>query len=53
MDIRQAVEIVVRTLGMVEVRGVENLDRLLASIKVLEKVRDALNQEGEKKDATD
>ena len=42
MDILQALNAVIKTLGCVEVRGRDNLDRLLGSIITAEKIRDAL-----------
>lgn len=55
MDILQALSAVINTLGSVEVRGKDNLDRLLGSIITVEKVRDALKeaQKGAGADATD
>lgn len=54
MDILQALNAVIKTLGSVEVRGKDNLDKLLGSIITVEKVRDALKdaQKGAA-DATD
>ena len=53
MDTKQAITAAINLLGTIEVKGKENLDRLLASIILLENTRDALNQEGEKTDAAD
>jgi hypothetical protein len=55
MDIFKALEAVTNTLGNVEVKGRDNLDKLLGSIIMIEKVRDALRdaQKGAENDATD
>ena len=44
MNVREAIAAIIRTLETVEVKGRRNLDALLASIKMLEQIAEAMER---------
>ena len=47
MDIMQRIRVILNTLGLVEVRGKQNLDFLLGCIKALESILQELTERGQ------